>query len=141
MYYLIHINNFLVKKDNKEYDFLYEMCQPLKEKYLKLWYLKNIYSGNDDIKQVKINNLVNEISYGLKLSEIPEYILLKSEKDKYVEVISNLEIDISSRALKKVLSEEDALAYKEALMSTSKSFFEKVLPVFEERISSKQKIK
>ena len=144
MYYLLHINNFLVKNEKEEYDFLYEMYQPIKELYLKVWYLKNISSSKN--KNEQINQLNEKIKNKLQIYNIPEYIILRKEDNEYVEPISNISFNLSNLAIKQEFNKKDAEKFinklKQFEEENNSSFFKNDLFKFNEIIkNSKEKIK
>lgn len=140
MKYLIWINDFIVKENEDEYDFLYEMYPEIKELYNKIWFIRNYSKIPLTNKQINtIYRLENQIKMKLEILGMPEYILLISENEKLIEPISGIELNITKKSLNlRDIEEEVERRYIDQLNIKTVNFLNDKLFEFKKEIKNKK---
>lgn len=87
-YYLVNIDELLVKEGINEYSFINEMYPAISEKYSKLYFLKNFSKITNSNKDNLIDRLQNNINIYLERCSLPNKVLLIKVKDLYMEPLS-----------------------------------------------------
>lgn len=135
---LVDIDKLIVNDQAIRYDFLYEMYPIINELYNKLWFYENLASLRPEIKEMRIQQVKNEITRLLAIYNVPESVLFVNIQDnRYLEPISRQEFRLNKIVETELVSDEVKETYIELYRKSP--FFKHDMPKFKQLTKTKYK--